>query len=66
MKRIKIVLKGLLLYTTILSFLLFMMGVDSIYDNGYFFEWSLIEGILLLLCYRFIKTEDLEVLSFIK
>lgn len=59
-------LKGLLIYSTILFTLLFMCGVDSIYDNGYFFEWSLIEGILLLLCYTFIRVRDFKSLTFVK
>ena len=57
-------LKGLLLYTTILFTLLFMCGVDSIYDAGYFFYGMTISVLLWLLCLKFIKDRDIKFLSF--
>lgn len=57
-------LKGLLLYTTILFTLLFTCGVDSIYDAGYFFYGMTILVLLWLLCLKFIKDRDIKFLSF--
>lgn len=57
-------LKGLLLYTTILFTLLFACGVDSIYDAGYFFYGMTILVLLWLLCLKFIKDRDIKFLSF--
>lgn len=55
----RLILKGILLYTTIISVLLFICGIDSLYDNGYFgiaFFIIFIEG---LLCYSTISIEDI-------
>lgn len=48
MKTIKLILKGILLYTTMILAMLYICGVDSIYDNGYFLPAT---GIVALLIY---------------
>ena len=60
----KLILKGILLYTTIISVVLFICSIDSLYNNGYFgiaFFVIFIEG---LLCYLCISTEDIYKLTY--
>lgn len=63
MKKIKMVLKGMLLYVTTLVVMLFTSGVDSIYNAGYFIPSILVCVILCCLCNKFISRKELEVLS---
>lgn len=66
MKTIKMVLKGMLLYITTLVTLIFMMGVDSIYDQRYFFYGIMLVATLIFVCYKTINKEELEVLTLCK
>ena len=63
MRTFKLITKGVLLYVTILVALLYMMGIDSIYDNGYFFHGLILVLILIGVCYRTIGKEELEILT---
>lgn len=66
MKKFKLIIKGVLLYVTTLVTLLYMMGIDSIYDNGYFFHGLILVLILIGMCYKTINKEELEILTFNK
>lgn len=66
MKTIKMILKGMLLYITTLVTMIFMMGVDSIYDQGYFFYGIMLVAALVFVCYKTINKEELEVLTLCK
>lgn len=66
MKTFKLIIKGMLLYITTLVTLLYMMGIDSIYDNGYFFHGLILVAILIGVCYKTINKEELEILTFNK
>lgn len=66
MKTFKLIIKGVLLYVTILVTLLYMMGIDSIYDNGYFFHGLILVLILIGVCYNTINEEELKILTFNK
>lgn len=66
MKTIKMIFKGMLLYITILVTMIFIMGVDSIYDQGYFFYGIMLVAALVFVCYKTINKEELEVLTFNK
>lgn len=66
MKSLKLFVKGVLLYITIFYTLLYMMSIDSIYDNGYFILASLIGIFLIGACFTFIESKDLDTLSFKK
>lgn len=66
MKTFKLIIKGVLLYVTTLVTLLYMMGIDSIYDNGYFFHGLILVAILIGVCYKTINKEELEILTFNK
>lgn len=66
MKAFKLIIKGVLLYVTTLVTLLYMMGIDSIYDNGYFIHGLILVLILIEVCYKTINKEELEILTFNK
>lgn len=59
-------LKGLLLYVTVLFISLFIMGIDSIYEQGYFVEAIIIGTILCIICTKSISYEELKILTFSK
>lgn len=63
MRTFKLIIKGVLLYVTILVTLLYMMGIDSIYDNGYFFHGLILVLMLIGVCYKTINKEELEILT---
>ena len=63
MKTFKLIIKGVLLYVTTLVTLLYMMGIDSIYDYGYFFHGLILVLILIGVCYKTINKEELEILT---
>lgn len=64
MKRFKLILKGVLLWVTAFVAILFVAGVDSIYDNGYFFQTLIAVVVMIFCCYKLISEEEFEVLSF--
>ena len=66
MKTFKLIIKGMLLYITILATIIFMMGIDSIYDNGYFFHGLILVLVLVGVCYKNINKEELEMLTLYK
>ena len=63
MKTIKLIIKGVLFYTTLLFSILFISGVDEIYDAGYFIPALIINIVLIVLCCKLISTEDLDLLT---
>lgn len=63
MKAIKLILKGILLYTTMILAILYICGVDSIYDNGYFLPVTGIVTLLIYICYKTITEEEANILS---
>ena len=63
MNTIKLILKGILLYTTMILAILYICGVDSIYDNGYFLPATGIVALLIYICYKTITEEEADILS---
>ena len=63
MKTFRLVIKGVLLYVTTLVTLLYMMGIDGIYDNGYFLHGLVLVLILIGVCYKTIDKEELGILT---
>lgn len=59
----KLFLKGALLYITFIVCFLVIGGIDSLYDEGYFFETIIVVAGLIYLCERTISKEEFEVLS---
>ena len=66
MRTFKLVIKGVLLYVTILVTLLYMMGIDSICNNGYFFHGLILVLILIGVCYKTINKGEFEMLTLYK
>ena len=66
MRTFKLIIKGVLLYVTILVTLLYMMGIDSICNNGYFFHGLILVLILIGVCYKTINKREVEMLTLYK
>ena len=66
MRTFKLIIKGVLLYVTTLVTIIFMMGINSIYDNGYFFYSVMLVAALIFVCYKTINKEELEMLTLYK
>ena len=64
--RIKLILKGVLLWITTFVVILFMSGVDSLMDNGYFIQSLAVCVVLCYACYKLISEEELEIISLSK
>lgn len=58
-------LKGLLFYITIISLLLTILSIDSLYDNGYLFIQIPLLILLVLICSKVISKEDAKKLLFV-
>ena len=63
---IKLICKGILLYTTIITFILVILCIDGIYDNNYLLHTVGICVSLTVLCKLSISFSDLEILMFSK
>ena len=66
MNKFKFIIKGILLWTTAFVTILFVAGVDSIYDNGYLFQTFIAVIVMILCCCKLISEEEFEVLSLYK
>lgn len=64
--KIKLILKGVLLYVTAFAVMLFISGVGSIYDNGWFIPSIIVCIALCYTSYKLISEEELEVLTLSK
>lgn len=64
--RIKLILKGLLLWITVLAVMLFVSGVDSIMDNGYFIQSLIVCTVLCYACHKLISKEEIEIINLSK
>lgn len=66
MNKFKLILKGIMLWITAFVTTLFVLGVDSIYDNGYFFQTLIAVAVMIFCCYKLISEEEFKVLSLYK
>lgn len=66
MRTFKLIIKGMLLYMTTLVIVMFIIGIDSIYDQGYFFYGIMLIAVLIFMCYKTINKEELEMLTISK
>ncbi len=66
MKTFKLFLKGLLLYVTLFIVLLWLSGIDSIVEQGYFIPWTLTIIVLITACCKIISYRELIKLSLVK
>ena len=58
-------LKGLLSYITVISLVLTVLSIDSLYDNGYLFIQIPLLILLAFTCSKIISKEDVKKLLFI-
>ena len=63
MRTFKLIIKGMLLYMTTLVIMMFIIGIDNIYDQGYFFYGIMLIAVLIFMCYKTINKEELEMLT---
>ena len=63
MRKFKLIIKGIMLWITAFMTILFISGVDSIHDNGYFFQALIVVAIMIFCCYKLISKEEFEILS---
>ena len=64
--KIKLIPKGVLLYVTAFAVILFIGGVDSIMEEGYFIPSVIICAVLCYTSYKLISGEELKTLTFYK
>lgn len=63
MKRFKLILKGVLLWVTAFAVMLFISGVDSLYDNEYFFQTLIVVIAMCCTCLYTITEEEYKIVS---
>ena len=63
MNKFKFIIKGMLLWTTAFVTTLFVLGIDSICDNGYFFQTFIAVAVMIFCCCKLISEKEFEVLS---
>lgn len=66
MNKFKLIIKGILLWTTAFVTTLFVLGVDSIYDSGYFLQILIAIVAMIFCCYKLISEEEFEILTLSK
>lgn len=66
MKTFKLILKGILLYTTIIVCTLSLALIDGIYDTNLIFVAVLVCAVLIFSCIKFITEEELYKLTLCK
>lgn len=59
----KIILKGILWYTTCIATLLLVIGIDSIINKGYFIPWLIVVVVLIYNCYKHISYKEVCIIS---
>lgn len=64
MNKFKLIIKGILLWTTSFMTMLFIAGVDSLYDNGYFLQTLAAVVVMILCCYKLISKEEFKKVTF--
>lgn len=64
MNKFKFIIKGILLWTTAFVTTLFVAGVDSICDNGYFFQTLIAAVVMIFCCYKLISKEEFKKITF--
>ena len=62
MNKFKLILKGIMLWITAFVTMFFISGVDSIYNNGYFFQTLIAIVMMIFCCYKLISEEEFEIL----
>lgn len=63
MRTLRLILKGLLLWTALLVTLIWICGLDSIVEQGYFIPYTSLMLLLVLLSYRTVSYREFLILS---
>lgn len=63
MRKFKLIIKGIMLWITAFVTMLFVSGVDSLYDNGYFLQTLIAVAAMIFCCCKLISEEEFEILS---
>lgn len=66
MTTVKLILKGILLYASILFWIFFVTGADSIMEQHEVWKFLIIGGIDAILLMLFITEDDVDILTFNK
>ena len=61
--KILLVIKGILLYTTIIMCIVSTASIDSLYDKGYLIVALATCATLIYTCYKVINKEEFNILS---
>ena len=64
MNKFKFIIKGILLWTTAFVTIFFIAGIDSIYDNGYFFQTLAVVIVMIFCCHKLISEEEFKKVTF--
>ena len=64
MDKFKFIIKGILLWTTAFVTIFFIAGIDSIYDNGYFFQTLIAVVVMIFCCHKLISEEEFKKVTF--
>ena len=64
MNKFKLILKGIMLWITAFVTMLFIAGIDSIYDNGYFFQTLIAVVVMIFCCHKLISEEEFKKVTF--
>lgn len=64
MNKFKLILKGTMLWITAFVTILFVAGVDSIYNNGYFFQTLMAVAVMIFCCCKLISKEEFKEVTF--
>ncbi len=59
----KLIYKGVLLYATFLYIFIILLGIESIVDNGYIIESTIIACIAIYLCHKTISKQEYKKLT---
>lgn len=60
MNKFKFILKGIMLWITAFVTMFFISGVDSIYNNGYFFQTLIAVVVMIFCCHKLISEEEFK------
>lgn len=64
MNKFKLIIKGVMLWITAFVTIFFISGIDSIYDNGYFFQTFIAVVVMIFYCYKLISEEEFKKVTF--
>lgn len=64
MDKLKLIIKGIMLWITYFVTVLFILGIDNLYDNGYFLQTLIGVVTMIFCCYKLISEEEYKKVTF--